>query len=243
MRALDEHEAAEAAARKAAICNCYESLLLRDIKQACSAHYQYTKQFTLNRSTNSQYELLGKFVEIVFDTRPSALGYLDEIQWTTSQALAAATKLWRYGTRERFPLPLQPDEALSGINYQRVIDFILNAAENRENLQRMWTDSVKISFEDYDLDLCDHCRSLDGKTYKKSDVPEIPTPACTSEIGCRCSFDPVDDETIDLSDEFDTDDFILPPIEAMKQLKEMANAGLITEDEFQNKKKEILDRM
>lgn len=64
-----------------------------------------------------------------------------------------------------------------------------------------------------------------------------------------CNFEPVDDEEGDEAlevgffEEIESDEPALPPLEAMKQLKEMADSGLITEEDFQEEKKEILSRM
>ncbi|MDA7516972.1 SHOCT domain-containing protein [bacterium] len=250
MRALEEYDAAEAAAKSDAICKCYEALLQKDIKKTCKAHYKYEKIYTLNQQSSSAYQWVGESLQFVLQSRPSALVGLDDEQWSKLQARGALKKLWRQDTqRKQASFALPADLTLPEDNIERAIDFVLALASNQEDLKRQWTESVTIRFIEYDPEICDSCKALDGKAFKKEDVPEIPTPDCTNPKGCRCNFEPVDDEEGDEAlevgffEEIESDETALPPLEAMKQLKEMADSGLITEEDFQEKKKEILSRM
>jgi hypothetical protein len=45
---------------------------------------------------------------------------------------------------------------------------------------------IKISGVD-DPRSCSECRNIAGKEYRINEVPELPYPKCTSEMGCRCS--------------------------------------------------------
>ena len=38
---------------------------------------------------------------------------------------------------------------------------------------------------------CVECSQINGKTYSLGQVPELPFPKCTSEIGCRCMAIPI----------------------------------------------------
>ena len=37
---------------------------------------------------------------------------------------------------------------------------------------------------------CNSCKKLEGKRYILSNVPELPNPNCTDEMGCRCVYAP-----------------------------------------------------
>ena len=40
---------------------------------------------------------------------------------------------------------------------------------------------------------CESCKKLEGKRYKSNEVPTLPNPNCTHELGCRCVYLPCAD--------------------------------------------------
>ncbi len=112
---------------------------------------------------------------------------------------------------------------------------------------------VKLVFDDNDVESCELCIKLNGKLLNLKDVPELPFRDCTSESGCKFRLETMfDDNFVYLEgDELDDDESEADEegsdnydaVAKLEQLKKMLNNGLITEEDYQKKKNEILSRM
>ena len=104
----------------------------------------------------------------------------------------------------------------------------------------------RLVFRPDDVDSCESCMALNGKEFDGKSFPELPCENCTSETGCMCDIVPVwesvdtDEDTVASDEGADDDDEAL---DTLRQLKEMLDDGLITQAEYDAKKKEVLSRM
>lgn len=110
---------------------------------------------------------------------------------------------------------------------------------------RKYTKQVKIDFLSGDIDSCELCLRLNGKIFKINEVPELPIPGCTSETGCMCNINEhYRDDDDDFIEEIDDNEILdESPVGALRVLKQMLDEGLITQEEYDEKKKEILSRL
>lgn len=248
---FEEHQAAQEAAYSRARQECLAALVAKDIKQACVAHHEFKQQFDpWVERYKSYYPWQAKRLEWIFQSRPQAVGELSDKKWRQLQAVAALKTLWNLNTDDDW----MPDDvpAPDG-NPQRALNLVLANADYRESIpDDKLTKSVTIQFDEYDLSICDSCQELNGKRFAVKDLPEIPTPGCTNPEGCRCRLDfeydydddeDDEDQFIDVDVEVGDDTATLEPLEALKQLKGMMDTDLITAEEYETKKKEILARM
>jgi hypothetical protein len=65
------------------------------------------------------------------------------------------------------------------------------------------------------------------------EIPELPMESCISESGCKCTVESVYDSEQPAAKREDAFDRLV-------QLKKMLDSGLITEQEFQEKRSQIL---
>ena len=131
---------------------------------------------------------------------------------------------------------------------ENAVELFQRYAELRERISNWKPDIVvKLAFPEGDLQICDHCRRLNGKALKVSELLDWPFPNCENEIGCVPEFDwsrqSDDREEEDVETEEVDFPLILDPLDTLRQLKAMMDEGLITEEEYQEKKKEVLSKM
>jgi hypothetical protein len=150
-------------------------------------------------------------------------------------------------------------------NNRTAINYLKCNAEMRADLARCgeYAQKVKLTFDENDVDSCELCLKLKDRIFDLSEFPELPFENCTSETGCKCRVenaldedeqngivfrvmmsdddwaeDEIDNEMEDEVDDKTDDAFI-----KLSQLKKMLDNGLITNEEYQKKKLEILSRM
>ena len=248
VRIVEEHQAAEEAAKSEAMHKCLAALIEHDLKGACMAHHKYEERYERNvRYGSADYQWEGKRLERIFQCRPQAVGAVKNDEWRQLQTIAALKTLWRLDLDDDW---LPEDIPALGEDRKRAINLVLANAEYRESIpDDEWIKSATIRFDDYDLSICDSCRSLNGKKFPVKELPEFPTPDCTNPEGCRCRLES-DYEESEIGgagaefDDFEEDENpVLEPLEALKQLKGMLDVDLITTAEYEEKKKEILARM
>jgi hypothetical protein len=91
---------------------------------------------------------------------------------------------------------------------------------------------------------------LNGKVFDVDNVPELPMVGCTSEKGCMCNFeDFFDDNDTSYEIKFtekeleEIEDLETNPVKRLRFIKQMLDEGLITQYEYDEKKKQILDKI
>lgn len=129
------------------------------------------------------------------------------------------------------------------------INYLKCNAEMRKNLARCekYTDKVKLIFSNVDIDSCGLCKKLKNQVFDLKNFPELPLENCTSQTGCKCEIEEVYDE----QDKIECENVInvltdvgnLELFTKLSHLKKLFDNDLITEEEYQQKKAEILSRL
>ena len=133
---------------------------------------------------------IGQSVEVVKDIYGKPPGILNGVDRSRLQALqdaAAMMSLW--GTSK--VTQWLPAEYETGIHLgpEASVRMLVFHAYHLRNMKRLRQSSAKTVevLGVGDSKSCSACRKMAGKKFKLKDVPEIPCPACSSEMGCRCS--------------------------------------------------------
>jgi hypothetical protein len=196
------------------------------------------------------------FFDLGFESNPFKVKELQHILTSQPKILAGITpdnlKLLRAATcmqslwRDESPETWLPMTFSSGLKNNRVaINYLATHARIKGEVEgyKSYAKRVRIVFYSGDIDSCELCQSLNGKVIDIDKVPELPMPGCTSDTGCKCNIQSVFEET--------GDDFFgvtisaeeNDPLENMRQLKQMLDERLITQDEYNRKKAEILAKL
>jgi hypothetical protein len=186
----------------------------------------------------------------VLKSQPKILSKVTAENLILLRAIAGMHLLWRDETLESW----SSSNDLSGLKNDRIgVNHILAHTRITEDIDRLkgYAKQVKIEFDPGDIDSCELCQALDGKVFDAHEVPELPMIGCTSETGCKCRIDAILDESDEVGlkiyiggedDENDQDDLESTSISKLRQLKQMLDEKLITEEEYENKKAQILSR-
>lgn len=137
-----------------------------------------------NHDTNYDERLL----KYVFNNFPSILDGLEKDKRESLRIVAGMMWLWGRNKGDSWI----DDNFETGIRFDadtsaRMIWFHAKHLVEIEDYQRdMYFKKVGISGANDEL-VCDECKVIQGKIFNLNQVPELPLPNCTSEMGCRCS--------------------------------------------------------
>lgn len=126
-------------------------------------------------------------LESIFGSKPKILARLDQGKLGPLRLAAGMMSLW--GTnkaRAWLPAGFETGLAMDSDSAARMLLFHAQHQANLERYRKWGIKSVQILTAN-DQRHCEACRKLDAKTYKLSEVPELPYEKCTSEMGCRCN--------------------------------------------------------
>ena len=225
----------------------FELLKRGNVKEAYKAYSKYQKKFSYGFSANS-YEV--EELQFVASSCPSLLGNLTSEDKTWLQAAAGMKILWKEDKAEYW-LP-ENFKTNVGDNH-RAINYLIRNAYFRKiaSGKDRYTKNGKVTFQEGDIESCDLCLSLNNKIFDLDEIPELPMVGCTSESGCMCDLnlyfsDDDDDNLVD--DEEDevqvsNDGIDNDPVKNLKILRQLLDEDLITQAEYDEKKKEILSRL
>jgi len=229
-----------------AMQNSFDALMDSDPKQAYKAYVTYQRTFLTQEYSSNSYEV--ERLKWILEGRPEALSAVSTRDLVVLRAAAAMRTLWRQEAPESW---LPADFQTGPIDNRVAINYLLANARIKEDLARYkdYAKQVKIVFHAGDIDSCELCQSLDGKVIDIAAMPELPMMGCTSITGCQCHIESIFDHGVYLAEE-DADtlsDDILEeesnPLESLRQLRQMLDEDLITQDEYSKKKAEILLRL
>lgn len=136
-----------------------------------------------NYSGESDVEVL----QVIFGKIPGILNGIDEGCLENLRLAAAMMQLW--GTNRESPwLPndLKTGIHLDGDAAARMFVFHALHLRNIKQYKNAGIKTVEILGVN-DANACSTCRNISGNKYNINNVPELPNPNCTSEIGCRCT--------------------------------------------------------
>jgi hypothetical protein len=237
----EERDAAEAEAKT----NTHRFLLERNVREAYREYIQYTRRY---RSPDFSSPDQAEELEITLSTSPDALSDLDASVLAHLQAAVAMSQLWY----NEDPLRWLPESfPASVINPGTAASYLTRAAGFKRQIARAseydW--KVRIVFSPYDVDSCGLCKRYNGKEFAPRDVPSFPLRGCTSETGCMCELETVWDDShsiLELTfDELEQEEPIpsSDPVDRLRKLKEMLDLGLISQQEYDQKKHQILEEL
>lgn len=223
----------------------FELLRSGNVKEAYKVYSKYQKKFSYGFDANS-YEV--EELQFVVSSYPSVLGDTTAENKRWLQAAAGMKILWRDDKAEYW---LPEDFSTTVGNNRRAIDYLIRNAYFRRMAAEKdrYTKNARISFRDGDIESCELCLSLNGKIFDLDEIPELPMRGCTSETGCMCDLDLYfgdDEEFIENEEDeipLENDDVDTDPVKSLKILKQLLDEGLITQAEYDEKKKEILSRL
>lgn len=135
-----------------------------------------------NYSGESDVEVL----QVIFGRIPGILNGINEGCLESLRLAAAMMQLW--GTNRASPW--LPNDLKTGIHLDgdvaaRMFVFHALHLRNIKQYKNAGIKTVEILSVD-DANICPACRKISGKKYNINNIPELPNPHCTSEIGCRC---------------------------------------------------------
>ncbi len=224
----------------------FELLKSGNAKEAYKVYSNYQKKFSYAFNANS-YEV--EELQFVVSRCPSVLGSLTPENKKWIQAAAGMKTLWKEDKAEYW---LPENFTTSVSDNRRAINYVIRNAYFRRIAagKDRYTKNAKVTFRDGDIESCDLCLSLNGKIFDLDEIPELPMIGCASETGCMCDLDLyfggddddfLEDEEAEIQvadNEIDTD-----PVKSLKVLKQLLDEDLITQTEYDEKKKEILSRL
>lgn len=190
-RIIAERYLAEQRAEKAATEEQTLSLLRqKEFRAASQAVAAYEARQVFPRGIGidwSQYPSDNDFQMLrrVFTARPSILAGLAESDWDPLRLATGMQHLW--GERNaRMWLP----EHFAGIprfDHDTAARMLLFNARHACNLEHYRAVGVKdITILGCGENSCPTCRAMAGRVMPIDQAPELPHPACTHELGCRC---------------------------------------------------------
>lgn len=223
-------------------------------KEACKIYEAFRRQVFEATYKISIYDV--DELKFILTSNPEVLSSLSPQNLKALQLAACMKILWKTEMPEKwlpetFTSPFRNNSIPANylIRHAKFQRILLNA--------KQYTKQVKMHFIPGDIDSCDLCLKLDGKIFDINKVPELPIPGCTSETGCMCDINEFyrdDDDNFD--EESESDDVILSvnvddenemltenPVGTLRLLKQMLDEGLITQVEYDEKKKEMLSRL
>ncbi len=231
---------------------CLMALMNGDPKIAYKYYNKYDEEY--GYSNHNYYDDLDPFqraelkaeqmnrkieeMKYVLMSKPDVLRHLDEPSIKMLRASVCMDMLWHqdFGTKQNW---LPENFSTGHIKIECAANYLRCNAKFRKLLSTIaqHAEKVRIVFNENDITSCDHCSELNGKIFNVSDFPNLPLDNCTSDTGCRCQLEAY--EYLYYDDDTSHDiDYI-----KLKQLRKMMDHGLITEDEYEKKKAEILARM
>lgn len=128
---------------------------------------------------------------IIFNNKPKILAKVNDKDLQILRLAASMVKLWG-STKERKWLPDDFSMDLPFDNETAIRMYVFYAS-NKENIalykKYRVTEYVRVFTG---RDACDECKKFEGKRYSINNPPELPHENCTHEMGCRCSYMPLD---------------------------------------------------
>ena len=233
----------------------YEAFQASNPKEACRIYEAFRRTFIHPTYKMSVYDVAE--LQFILTGHPKILSGLSPQNLKALQLATCMKALWKTRTAQKW----LPETFTSPFKNSDIpTSYLIRHSEYQRVLSgfRGFAKQVKISFHMGDIESCNLCLALDGKVYDLDDVPELPIPGCTSETGCILHLDWIDadngpdvpyDEDDDEGEEIFSTDLtdenvaLENPVGTLRVLKQMLDEGLITQAEYDEKKKEILSRL
>jgi hypothetical protein len=224
-------------------------------KEAYRSYVAYQREYVNIDFQSNSYEV--EELQSIFEYLPEVLNELSPQDIASIRTAAAMSELWDTNVVDTILPEGLSDSALTA---QLAINYILKGASIWSDIRRNkeHAGSFSIEFFEGDVDSCELCLAHRNKKYKAGDIPKFPLKGCSSTVGCCLRVNAEYDA--DLDDEYEEDEDIedddigedesmpdavvaVSSLDKLRQLNQMLDEGLITDDEYQTTKQKILSNM
>jgi hypothetical protein len=240
---------------------CFELLKEGKAKDACKVFVAYQRY--VNDPKYQIYPDTVREIQCALESTPQILSNFSPEIAKMLQVMAGMKKLWGEHTSILNDwLPENLGSVVLTDDMQAAMNHILVSADIKLKLDdyKEFAKQVKISFHPGDIESCNLCLALDGQIFNINEVPVLPMSGCKSKLGCQCNinivYDGFDNDTDDdfeegFDEDVDKDDVEVDddnlakedPLNTLRILKQLLDENLITLDEYNQKKAEILARL
>jgi hypothetical protein len=190
---LDREEERKTLARR----RSFELLRGGDLRQAALVVAEYERSQVFPRGVGVDWNQRPssedlRQLQAITEAKPGLLRDVVPSDWSALQLAAAMVELWgeRSG-REWLP---EGFAGASNLDPETAIRMVLFAGGHRAKLEQYRQSGCnRVEISGCGDGSCHACRKISGKKYRVSQVPELPHPECTHELGCRCMILPAFD--------------------------------------------------
>lgn len=244
---LEKYEQEKNSDMKLAKEKSFEAFLESDSKKAYEIFVSYQRKYRSDFEVNT-YDLEKiDFIITIITSSPKVLGNISQADLISLRAATGMEEMWHESAEiwlpETFISPLKNNQI--AVNYLKVNAKIRRqiADESDGRINKKF----RLVFDKYDVDSCSLCLRFKDKIFEAKNFPELPLENCTSQTGCQCEIEEIYNE----QDKIESGNIpnVLTEVGELElftnlsQLKKMFDNDLITEEEYQQKKTEILSRL
>jgi len=128
---------------------------------------------------------LRETITAIFAARPRILGSIDDAALNNLRVHASLIELFGIG---KIPKRLTPGSSGIGrMDADAAARMLLFYVQSQADLAK-WESIVRRCEISVCSDACEPCATRHGQIYRLDEVPELPCPDCTHEMGCRCMY-------------------------------------------------------
>lgn len=127
-----------------------------------------------------------QILQYIYGNKPEILNKLDDMKLDSLQLGAGMMLLWGENKATRW-IPKDFETGLS-MDTDVAARMLLFHAQSIATLIQFKEMGIKYVEVLGTPDSCESCKKIVGKRYKLSEVPKLPNPNCTHELGCRCVY-------------------------------------------------------
>ena len=253
-------------AKKEARAQVLRALVMGQSDSACRAYLHYLREWEPSTTAELDDDVVAE-VKYTVAAKPASLAGLENQRFLRLRGIAAMRLLWQtedqdsdYDDDEDETGPTVKDvgdydEEALGEDDIRAIGHIRRNAEYHSELDKLLDDVdepvvVTFRFPKVSINSCSSCRSVHGKLFARDQLPEFPLVDCPNERGCKfeMEYDTIEEEEAEEEQERFFDPSIprnvTPTISTrLSRLKDLFDDELITKEEYERKKAQILDEL
>jgi hypothetical protein len=153
------------------------------------AEYEAGQVFVRGMGVNWKHYNPNRDIQIlqnIYKNKPQILNKLDDSKLDSLRLGAAMMLLWGTNKATKW-IPADFETGLSMDTDVAARMFLFNAQSivTLKEFKEMGIEYVEVLGV---LDSCESCKEIIGKIYRISEVPTLPNPNCTHEMGCRCVY-------------------------------------------------------
>ena len=125
-----------------------------------------------------------RILQYIYGNKPEILSKLGNTKLDSLQLGAGMMLLWGENKATKWiPKDFETGLSMNTDVSARMLLFHAHSIATLEQFKEMGIKYVEVLGTP---DSCESCKTLAGKRYKLNEVPTLPNPNCTHEMGCRC---------------------------------------------------------